>query len=408
MSVIRPRPPEEPVAYQATGGPTAASGDAARLEAIRDALVAAPAGVDLAIRMLAEYDARRSESELFAILGAARRIRDAVDRLVVVAGGGLGPATRLLAATCCHPFHDQLPRGERGGRPRLSWLGGSAGNDELQGMLDLVARDGQRADDLLDRWALLAVDSPPDDPRQAAIVGLLLDSLTAATSGDPARLAARVVTVAASGGLLAAAVARHGCSPSFTAGPGIGSPQAVFTAGGLLPAAVVGIDVVRVLKGAAAMFRRFAEATVVGNPPLLDAFAARHAATTGRPGRLFAGPGGWLGELSAWHASLRPAPPGAAAAVTLVTPGDPRRDRLPGLVSSERPGRVLPPPREGAVPVIAQAPPADMPSSGVEAEPSVVADVQIGLPRLDEHAVGQVLQLLILSAAVERRLRRAV
>lgn len=407
MSVIRPRPPEEPLAYQAAGGPTAASADTARLAAIRDALVAAPAGVGRAAQLLAEYDARRSESELFAILGAARRIRGAVDRLVVVASGGLGPATRLLVATCCHPFHAQLSRGERGGRPRLAWLDGSAGNDELQGLLDLVARDGQRADDLLDRWAVLAVDSPPDDPRQAAIVGMLLDSLAATTGGDPGGLAARVVTVARPDGLLAAAAARHGCSPSFTAGAGIGSPQDVFTAGGLLPAAVVGIDVVRLLKGAAAMGRRFAEAPVGENPPLFDAFVAGHAASTGRPGRLFAGPDAWLGELSAWHACLRPVRPGAAAAVTLVTPGEPRCDRLPDLVSMEAPGRVLPPPRAG-VPKVAPEPAADMPSGGAEAEPAVVADVQIGLPRLDEHAVGQLLQLLILSAAVERRLRQAV
>jgi glucose-6-phosphate isomerase len=404
MSVIRPRPPEEPLAYQVAGE----LAEAARLAAIRDALVAAPAGVGRASLLLAEYDARRSASELFAILGAARRIRDAVDRLVVVAGGGLGPATRLLAATCCHPFHDQLPRGERGGRPRLSWLDGATGNDEFQGLLDLVTRAGPRADDLLDRWAVLAVDSPSDDPRQAALVEMLLDSLAATTGGDPLGLAARVVTVAAPGGLLAAAVARRACSPSFTAGDEPGSPQDVFTAGGLLPAAVIGIDVVRVLKGAAAMFRRFAEAPVGENPPLLDAFVARHAATTGRPGRVFAGPGPWLGELSAWHASLRPAPLGAAAAVTIVTPGEPRRDRLPGLLSAAAPGGVLPPSREAAVPVIAHGLPADLPSGGANGEPPVVADVRIGLPRLDEHAVGQLLQLLILSAAVERRLRQTV
>ena len=36
------------------------------------------------------------------------------------------------------------------------------------------------------------------------------------------------------------------------------------------------------------------------------------------------------------------------------------------------------------------------------------ADVTIRLPRLDEHALGQLLQLLAVSAAVEERLRQAV
>lgn len=41
-------------------------------------------------------------------------------------------------------------------------------------------------------------------------------------------------------------------------------------------------------------------------------------------------------------------------------------------------------------------------------EDSPAAAVTIRLPRLDEHALGQLLQLLSLSAAVEERLRQAV
>lgn len=113
MSVLRPRPPEDPLAYDGGGWSPGPLAD--RLAAIRDRLVAAPGELGLAPRTLEEYDTRRPESRLFAILSAARRIREAVDRLVIVAGGSIGPATRLLAASCCHPFHDQLPRGERGG-----------------------------------------------------------------------------------------------------------------------------------------------------------------------------------------------------------------------------------------------------------------------------------------------------
>jgi hypothetical protein len=42
------------------------------------------------------------------------------------------------------------------------------------------------------------------------------------------------------------------------------------------------------------------------------------------------------------------------------------------------------------------------------AMPSPPASITIRLPRLDEHALGQLLQLVILSAAVEKRLNETV
>ncbi|MFM7136580.1 MAG: hypothetical protein ACKO1M_05865 [Planctomycetota bacterium] len=369
MSVLRPRPPEDPLAYDGGGWSPGPLAD--RLAAIRDRLVAAPGELGLAPRTLEEYDTRRPESRLFAILSAARRIREAVDRLVIVAGGSIGPATRLLAASCCHPFHDQLPRGERGGRPRLSWLDGRSGNDTLQGLVDVVAPPGgPRADDLLDRWALLTVDPGAADPRQQEIEGILLQRLAGALGVDPPRLAERVIPIAAGPGAGSAATGRLGSPLRFIAEAGLDSAAAVFTAGGLLPAAVAGIDVVQLLKGAAAMLRRFAEAPLAENPAIIDAAIACEGARRGRAGRCFVGDDAWVSTLGEWHAAVRPAAPGVAALVTRLGSGEPRRDRIVG-----------PPPGEPAL---------------------------IGLPRVDEHALGQLLQLLMLSAAVERQLLEAV
>jgi glucose-6-phosphate isomerase len=360
MSVIRPRLPEEPLDYRLTAGSPGSVLSlelAAELAAVRAALVAEPAGIESAARLLADYDTQRPTSELFAILGQARRIRDAVDRLVVVANGGIGPASRLLVATCCHPWHGELSRGDRGGRPRLSWLDPAASNDELQGLLDLLAAPPPPHDDLLDRWALLVADGAAE---AAPVTAILRERLEAAVGRDRDAMAGRVVRL---GGGVRSAAPEQGVD--------------VFSAAGLLPASIAGLDVVRLLKGAAAMLQRFAEAPPDANPPLLDAAVARRAAAAGRSGRMFAGQGGWLRDLSAWHDCLRDAPPGTAAAVTWVTTGESRRDPLPGLG-------------------VAEAAAAD------------TADVQIGLPRLDEHAIGQLLQLSILSAAVERRLPEGV
>ncbi|MFO0424530.1 MAG: hypothetical protein ACK52C_12845, partial [Planctomycetia bacterium] len=103
MSVVRPKPPEDPIQYDpaavfATGGLArkdveAISGrlDEARRESLADidryrsgavqpGEVLDPAFIDLPDRLLADYTTKRPESELFSILSTARRIRDAVDR----------------------------------------------------------------------------------------------------------------------------------------------------------------------------------------------------------------------------------------------------------------------------------------------------------------------------------------
>lgn len=401
MSVLRPRLPEEPLAYEAAeegGRAWEPGGMATKLAVARDRILARPERVDLPSIMLAEYDTQRRESRLFAILTAARQIRDSVDRLVIIAGGTINPATRLLAATCCHPFHDQLPRGERGGRPRLLWLDRLTDPDTLQGLLDLVAPAGlPRQDDLFERWGVMPVELPGHDPLPMAILHILLGPLAVSVGDDARRVAERVVPVAAAGGELTAWALHLGCPTQFVVGADIASPQGVFTAAGLLPASVAGLDVVRLLKGAEAMLRRFAEAPVAENPPLIDAAVAHQAAgERAAHGRRFIGDQGWRSLFGQWHAAAWPSPLEAAGVVTRLISSEPRRERL-----------VVPPP--------AGEPSSDSAAltwgqlvATVSQPVAGEAAATIRLPRVDEHAIGQLLQLCILSAAVEERLREGV
>ena len=428
MSVIRPRHPEDPLGHEATGpdgGLWKPGSLAGPLAEARGSLLAEPADTDLPRRLLAEYDTRRSESRLFAVLAEARRIRDLVDRLVVVSGGGhtsgggIAAGTRLLVDCCCHPFHDQLPRGERGGRPRLTWIDGRFDNDRLHGLLDLIAPAGRcPSDDLLERWAILAIELPREDlprddlprddlPRDDlpgfATLRLLLATLLGRGDAGRNRVSERFVAVAAAGSRLTALAQALECRGRFTAEPELDSPAGLFTTAGLLPAAIAGIDVVQLLKGAAAMLVRFAEAPQVDNPVLADAATCVAARAAGLPGRSFSGGGRHLAELAAWQGDIRPVFAGAAAFVTHLSVGVPRRGRLvlPGLEAAatsdgldELVGHTWPE-RVAVTPF-----PEPLPSPGPLPGPTAT----IRLPRLDEHAVGQLLQLLVLSSAVERRL----
>ncbi len=379
MSVIRPRLPADPLQYEAVGpdGRPWEPGDfAGRLDDIRRALIAEPKMLDLPGQLLADYGSRRPASRLLAILSEARRIRDAVDRVVIVAGGRISESTRLLVRSCCHPFHSHLPRGSRGGKPRLTWLDANSDNDRAHGLLDLVAPEGgPRSRDLLDQWAILAIGSHVDGQAVVATTNLLTAALEKTGACDAGGIAARFVAVAAPQSTLACFAASLGSDQRFHDEAQVDSPTAVFTAAVLLPAAIAGIDIVRLLEGAAAMLTRFTEAPVAINPVLIDAAFRDHAAREAHlEGHVFAGGGPALAGLSAWGRSIRPVPPESASLVTYVTIAESRRPRL-----------------------------------GPEhAAASAGQPVTIRLPRLDEHALGQLLQFMILSAAVEQRLRESV
>ncbi|MEX0689593.1 MAG: hypothetical protein WD072_13140, partial [Pirellulales bacterium] len=232
---------------------------------------------------------------------------------------------------------------------------------------------------------------------------LLLATLLGGGDGGRNRVSERFVAVAAAGSRLTALAQALECRGRFTAEPELDSTAGLFTTAGLLPAAIAGIDVVQLLKGAAAMLVRFAEAPQVDNPVLADAATCVAARAAGLPGRSFSGGGRHLAELATWQGDIRPVFAGAAAFVTHLSVGSPRRDRLvlSGLEAAatsdgldELVGHTWP----ERVAVTPSPEPLPLPGS----LPGPTATIR--LPRLDEHAVGQLLQLLVLSSAVERRL----
>lgn len=431
LSVIRPKPPEEPIGYApgaTAGGMSAAL--AARLDAIREGLGAAdaPPGrpapataacIDLPDRLLADYGRERPASELFAILRAARRIRDTVDRVIVLSGVGSVLATRAVFESCCHPFHNELSRGERGGRPRLSFAGFALDNDSAQGLLDLVAPPGRpRGSDLLDRWALIVVGGAGRTRETVLTTRLFLAALAESVGSDRRLLAELVVPIAAAEPGHGDPARILGCVDAFAIPGAVDPGFSPFTAASLLPAAVVGMDVVRLLQGAAAMSRRFREAPLGSNPALDFAAACHLDHQAGAPARVLWSPTDRLQSLGCWYARLRAerlgrevwvATPlraalatsreerggigadGSRIPVTRLVVGEPRRDplvlpALPFLGHDE----------DGLDALVGTA----WPALQAGAAPSW-RGAEIVLPRVDEHAIGQLLQMLMLSTVVE-------
>ena len=400
MSVLRPRPPTDPIEHQIPPGVLSADGaiDAcweswlARAEKVRGAVASASGTATEA--MLRAYgttgsQACRRDSALFGILDVARQLRESVDRVVVVGDRADRALVDLLLSTCCHPHHDDLPRHERGGRPRLWTLGPDDDDDDVQGILDcLVPRTGDR---LLDAWGLVQV-GPCREAFTQECVRLF------AEGADPT-----VRHIAAPAMVVAAAVDRPshiGVSvPAVASDASITPPlpqenDGVFTAASLLPAAIAGIDVVRLLEGAAAMARRFREAPAEANPvvslavvgPWLTAAADPRG---GVPRRRLLPPPRWRGLVEWQAARITPPAPHSSPAIvearftTPITVAECRRAPF-ATIPRGSPGRTAD--RRGA------------------RQASPTAADRLLLPRCDEHTLGQLLEALRLAAAVEASL----
>ncbi|NUQ64152.1 MAG: glucose-6-phosphate isomerase, partial [Pirellulales bacterium] len=231
---------------------------------------------DLPERLLAEHRQRGAESELGRILAVAKRLREMVDRAVVLGIGGSYMGARAMFEACCHPFHNELPRVARDERPRIYFEGNNADNAAMLGLIDLLTTQ-HAADD----WAIVVISKSGGTLETAVVFRLFLDVLRQACGGDMEKVRHRVVPVTGRQGRLRdLAHALH--SPDvFDIPEGVGGRFSVLSAVGLLPGAVMGLDVVRLLEGAAEMNRRFREQPP-GSNPVLDYVGVCHLMETRR------------------------------------------------------------------------------------------------------------------------------
>lgn len=366
MSVIRPKPPQDPIRYDSNAAGLAPSArELSRFEVVRPLALAHPA-VTEPRRLLEAYRLDRAASELFTLLALARRVREAVDRIVIVAGGPALEAVRCLFATCCHPLHNELPRGERGGRPRLATVDATLDNDATAAVLDLLERPVAVRDDLIGRFAVLVIADGGGSglPHAASAILRRRNERHAPTdAAGPLVICGTATSVEHLRGSLPApaGACEHGEWETVPLSAELASGIAPISAATLLPAAILGVDVVRLLEGAVAALVRITEAPAAENP----------AAWLGRVGRLDGSPSARIDAPARWYAALRAAcgldsPAGSAR----IDGGEPRRDRVVDVA-----GRPWPPREETTA-------------------------ASICLPRVDEHAMGQLLETLLAATVV--------
>ncbi len=268
-------------------------------------------------RLIQAYELRRQQSELHRALQAARAMADEADRLVVLGGSHQQQTIAALFAACCHPRHNQLSAGERGGAPRLHFFPNESDHDALWGMLDLLSdRPSARRED---RWAVCVSSLGRDAaPASGSESGPELNPVQNAWRQVQPRLrtaclrdqdfARRVVAVARPGDWLHQACMELPPEQVFVVGSE-DEPQRewahLLNLATLLPLAAVGADVVTLLRAAAEWNDRFLHAPPGANAAL-DLAAACHL--LGRehasPVRLICPGEQALAAVADWYASL--------------------------------------------------------------------------------------------------------
>lgn len=229
--------------------------------------------IDLPERLLTAYREQREASELGRILKTAARLRDAVDRVVVLGSGGTYRGARALMEACCEPYFNELSRAERGSRPRMYFEGNNVDNDATQGLLRLLG-DGRPANHALDRWAIVVIGKG-DGTLETAAFRQLLTRLRSSCGHNAGLIGQLVVPVTDTCGRLSELAQALHCVDLFSVPEGVGGRFSVLSAVGLLPAAILGLNVIQLLEGAAAMTEHF-RAAPPGRNVVLDYVGVAH------------------------------------------------------------------------------------------------------------------------------------
>ena len=379
--------------------------------------------IDLPERLLEEYRTGGPTSLVGRLLQTAQRLRAEVDRVVILGIGGSYMGPRALFEALCHPYHNERTRQERRGTPRLYFEGDNLDGSTVAALLEMLRSDAGP-------WALVVISKSGDTLETAVAFRVFLRLLQEQTARQPAALAERVIPITGEKGALRQAAQAVGCREIFPIPRGVGGRYSIFSAVGLLPAAIMGLDVVRLLEGAAAMNRRFRTAPP-GQNPVLDYTGVAHLMEWRRGAaiRVLATWGKRLEAVGLWYDQLLAESLGkdgqGATPITAVNTRD-----LHSRAQQHQQGRrdklitnlyVAPPGLGDAIPIG----PCDFNGGALDALahktfPELLHAALLGtnqayredrrptadlrLPRLDEAALGELFQMLMLATVVEGRL----
>jgi glucose-6-phosphate isomerase len=204
-------------------------------------------------RLLAEFNEQGATSEVGRIKATADRLAKAVDSVAVLGIGGSYMGARAMLESCSHHYFDEVEPTMRRGRPRIYFEGNNVDNDALLDLVRLLESRG-------DRWGIVCISKSGGTLETAAIFRILLRELRGTLGKSASELGELVVPVTGTSGKLFELAKALGCKEMFPVPDGVGGRFSVLSAVGLLPAALMGLDIEKLLRGATEMNAHFRDA----------------------------------------------------------------------------------------------------------------------------------------------------
>ena len=387
--------------------------------------------IDLPQKTLDDFRRRGDKSELSRILAAAARLRENTDRVVVLGIGGSYLGARALFDALCSAYHNELPPDKRLGTPRLYFEGNNVDNDALQELLDLLENTCVDPEIREERWGGVVISKSGGTLETAAAWRVLKREAAEYYGARSERLRQLFVPVTGATGKLRDLCRAEGWSDEdmFTIPDNVGGRYSVFTPVGLVPAAVMGLDVRALLLGAAAMTRRFLDEPFERNPVLQYAGVNfLMAEEIGKPTRVLSIWSKKLEALGLWYDQLLaeslgkrgrgPTPVTAVQTRDLHSRGQQHQEGGRDKVINNL---VVRTPRQPPIPVgMADRNEDDLNALSRKNYPDLLQAALRGtnqayydaarptadlvVPTLSEHTMGQLMQMLMLATVVEGRL----
>ncbi len=358
-------------------------------------------------------------SELSRIEEVGATFRERADEIVLLGIGGSSMGPRAIFSALCDPFHNERPREARRHAPRMYFEGDNLDNNSLVALLDRLAHIAD------ERWHLLVASKSGSTIETAIALRVFLAELESRV-GNTRAVADSLAVMTGANSLLRDLATGLGCQNIFTLPETIGGRFSVFTSVGLLPAAILGLDVSQLLAGAADMTAQFVSAEPGHNGPL------DHAATSivaehhhGMDIRALSVWSKALEPLGLWHDQLLAESLGkderGATPLTVVNTRDlhsrgqqhqdGRRDKLITNVMIDEPRNIplVIPPRADDIDGLNRLSGRtlhDILKAAIGGTNRAYAEdrrptADIRLPRLHEYTLGALLQMLMISVTLE-------
>ncbi|MBY0526366.1 MAG: glucose-6-phosphate isomerase [Gemmataceae bacterium] len=390
-----------------------------------------PGFIDLPQRLLDQHRRKGDASDLGKIINKAGRLRDLVDRVIILGIGGSSLPARALFEALGHTFHNELPAKSRLGVPRIYFEGNNADNDTIQDLLELLENACVDPDIREERWGMIVISRSGSTLETLAAHRIMRNELTKYYGPSSDMLKDVIVPITGSSGKLFDLSKSYGYTEEdvLTIPDNIGSRYSTFTAVGLLPAAIMGLDVRAFLLGAAAMTRRFLEEPFERNPVLQYALVNYlMAEEAGKPVRVMAMWSKKLESLGHWYDHVLseslgkhgrgPTPLTMVQTRDLHTRGqqlqEGLRDRVVNNVTLKTPR--TPPIMMGMqdhnqdeLNALNRKSFPDIMSASLRGTTQAYTETarpvaEIAIPVLNEHTMGQLMQMLMLATVIEGRL----